>query len=43
MKRRILVLRIRGKAKDVFGALGHLAYKWGKTTLGDIMEKGDPK
>lgn len=36
-----LVLRITGKAKDVFGALGQLANKRGNETLSQIIRSGE--
>jgi len=40
LKRRILVLRLSGKAKDVFGSLEQLAKSRGNETLGQIAERG---
>jgi hypothetical protein len=35
----MLIIRITGKAKDVFGALGALTRKHGSKTLGQIVKE----
>ena len=43
MGKRTLVLRLTGKAEEVFALLRYYSINWGKMTLGEIMRKSKGK